>query len=34
MQVLLPAALLDLKSDGPIVDLNFNAPAVGAIFRW
>ena len=24
----------DLKSDGPIVDLNFNGPAVGAIFRW
>ena len=24
----------DLESDGPIVDLNFNGPAVGAIFRW
>ena len=24
----------DLKSDGPIEELNFNGPAVGAIFRW
>jgi len=24
----------DLKSDGPIEELNFNGPAVGATFRW
>lgn len=24
----------DLKSDGPIVDMNFNGPALGATFRW
>jgi hypothetical protein len=24
----------DLESDGPIADLNFNGPALGATFRW
>ena len=24
----------DLKSDGPITDLNFNGPAAGVVFRW
>jgi hypothetical protein len=24
----------DLKSDGPITDMNFNGPAIGATFRW
>jgi hypothetical protein len=24
----------DLKSNGPIQDLNFNGPAVGVTFRW
>lgn len=24
----------DLKSDGPIEDMNFNGPAIGATFRW
>jgi len=24
----------DLKSDGPIADMNFNGPALGATFRW
>ncbi len=24
----------DLESDGPIADMNFNGPAIGATFRW
>ena len=24
----------DLKSGGPITDLNFNGPAAGVVFRW
>ena len=24
----------DLKSDSPIRDINFNGPALGAMFRW
>jgi hypothetical protein len=24
----------DLGSDGPITDMNFNGPALGATFRW
>jgi hypothetical protein len=24
----------DLNSDGPITDMNFNGPGLGATFRW